>query len=193
VAGSTDPEGDDLALIAANNLSANKLDYYVDRAVEVSVTVGHDRAEVVQRVVLSNRAPEDLVPYVAGVDRPGTIVERVELSIGPAAMLTSFQRDGAPGNAELRRGAERTRVHTYVELPRGASTELELRYTVPVVDGRYRLRLLPQPLARDAALRVSVDPAAGLTLTALDDEQQTGPLRQEGPWSEIQVLAVQAS
>jgi hypothetical protein len=192
-AGSADPQGDDLALISVNNVNANKLDYYVDRQVEVEVVVGRDRAEVRQRLALSNRAPADLVPYVAGVAEPGTVVERVEMSIAQAAEFRSFRRDGAMTTGELRRGAERTRVHTFVELSRGQSVELELRYSVPVQNGRYRLRLLPQPLARDAVLRVRIDAAPGQSLRSAAAEPMEGPVEREGPWTETEVLAVVAS
>jgi hypothetical protein len=193
LAGSADPEGDDLALISVNNLNANKLDYYVDRRVDVEVTVGRESAEVLQRLVLTNRAPEDLVPYVAGVDEPGTVVERVELSVARGAQFRSLRKDGGTTIGDVRPGAERTRVHTYVELARGQSVQLELRYTVAVEDGRYRLRLLPQPLARDASLLVSIVPAAGLSLATVGEDPRPGPVRREGPWAETEVLSVRAS
>jgi len=193
LAGSADPEGDDLALISLNNINANKLDFYVDRQVDVEVVVSPDRAEVLQRLVLTNRAPADLVPYVAGVEKPGTVVERVELSIAQQARFRSLRRDGAKTGGELRRGSERTRLHTYVELARGQSVRLELRYSVPVTDGHYRLRLLPQPLARDADLRVDVEAAAGLVLRTVGRDAREGPVRRTGPWTETEVLSVVAS
>jgi hypothetical protein len=190
-AGSADPQGDDLALIAVNNLNANKLDYYVERQVEVSVSVGSQTAEVTQRVRLSNGAPDGLVTHVAGFDEPGTVVERVEFSIAQAATVRSLHRDGAVANGESRRGIERTRVHTYVELARGQSTELVLRYSVPVTDGRYRLRLLPQPLARHARLQVRIDPGDGLALYT-EGAGDPGPVRQDGAWTQTEVLSVVA-
>lgn len=189
LAGSADPEGDDLALVSVNNLNANKLDYYVDRTVDVQATVGRDSVEVLQRLVLTNRAPQDLVPYVAGTESPGTVVERVEFSVAQSAQVSSFQRDGAPTRGEVRTGSERTRVHTYVELPRGASTTLELRYTVPVADGHYRLRLLPQPLAVDAELTVTVVPAPGLSMSSSDGDD-AGPIERSAPWVESEVVDV---
>ena len=142
-----------------------------------------------QRVRLANQAPADLVPYVEGTEGPGTLVERVELSLAPQARVTSFLRDGAPALAELRPGVERSRVHTFIELPRGAVTEFELRYSVPIEDGRYRLRLLPQALGRDASLALTVSPADGLTLTRTDEAAE-GPIRRTGPWSETEVVDV---
>ena len=192
LAGSADPEGDDLALISVNNIGANKLDYYVQREVEVEAVVGLDTVEVVQRLRLSNQAPADLVPYVAGTDGPGTLVERVELSLAPQAEVASFLHDGAPALAELRPGAERSRVHTFIELPRGATTQFELRYSVPIDGGRYRLRLLPQALAINASLALTVSPAAGLTLTHAN-EAETGPVERTGPWSETEIVDVMSA
>lgn len=191
LAGSADPHGDDLALVSVNNLNANKLDYYVDRSVQVEATVGRDNVDVVQRMALINRAPADLVPYVAGEITPGTVRERVELSIAPDARFTSLRRDGRLTTGAVRPGAERTRVHTFVELPRGGQVSLELRYTVPVADGRYRLHLLPQPLVRDAALEVRVRAADGLVLGRVEGAELVGGQAvRQGPWVEQEVVVV---
>jgi hypothetical protein len=155
------PQDGDLAHVGVNNLNGTKLDRYVERQVEVDVVVGPQVAEVVQRVRLVNAAPEDLVPYVAGTAAPGTLDERVELSASPRASVTGFTHDGRPPRGGVRRGEERTRAHAYIGLPRGDATELELRYEVPVEDGRYRLRVLPQPLAVDATLDLQIDPVQG--------------------------------
>jgi hypothetical protein len=106
---------------------------------------------------------------------PGTVSERIEFSVAQAAQFRSLRRDGAKTIGEVRQGAERTRVHTYVKLARGQSVQLELRYSVPITDGRYRLRLLPQPLARDAGLRVSVDPAPGCRSGPRDRRRSRAP------------------
>jgi hypothetical protein len=112
--------------------------------------------------------------------------------VAQEAVFRSLRKDGGPTIGEVRRGVERTRVHTYVELARGQSVQLELRYSVPLQDGRYRLRLLPQPLARDAALRLSVDAAAGLELRTTGPEGRPGPVRRDGPWAESELVSVVA-
>jgi hypothetical protein len=160
------PPGGDLVHVSVNNVGANKLDVYVDREVELEVVVGPSSAEVVQRVRFTNRAPEGLVPYVAGVQRPGTVVSRVELSVPPRAQDVAATVDGQPWLGSDRQGTsrlgpDRRRLAIRVELPRGASTQLEIRYTLPIEYGRYLVRVLPQPLAQDAALQVSIRPAAG--------------------------------
>lgn len=191
LAASADPRGDDLALVSVNNLNANKLDYYIDRAVQVDATIAPDRADIVQRVILVNRAPADLVPYVAGQVTPGTVVERVEFSISPQAQFQSLIQNGQPTVGDVRTGVERTRVHTFVTLPRGGQVELELRYSVPLTDGHYRLRLVPQPLARDAALRVVVRAAEGAALGGVQGTDLVGgQALRAGSWAEEEVVDV---
>jgi hypothetical protein len=82
-------------------------------------------------------------------------------------------------------------VHTFVTLPRGGRVELELRYSVPLTDGRYRLRLLPQALANDAALDVVVSAADGLELGSVEGaELAGGQAVRRGPWAEREVVDV---
>ncbi len=193
LAGSADPEGDDLALVSVNNLNSNKLDVYVDRTVSVEATVHPDRVDVVQRVGLANNAPDGLVPYVAGSRNPGTVIQRVELSVAASASITSFLQNGMPTNGGVAVGAARTRVHGFAEVPRGGSTSFELRYSVPADDdGRYGLRLLPQPLARDAQLDVLVEPAEGFRLDTVEGPPPggDGAIRRTGPWQEQERLVV---
>lgn len=168
------PDGDDLLHISVNNLSGNKLDVHVARDVQAEVVVHRDQAEVVQRVRFANEAPEGLVPYVAGVDRPGTVVSRVEFSLPPAAELTSASVDGEPLVGTVRAGQSRQRVATRIELPRGATSQLEVSYTLPVEDGDYRLRLLPQPLAIDASLDLTVRAADGQRIGSVEGAPREG-------------------
>ena len=147
---------DDLVHVSVNNLTANKLDYYVDRRVEHTVRLRDGRAEVVQRVVLASNAPEGLVPYVAGTRQPGTSDLRVELSTSPRARVQSLRVDGETARGEVRAGADRTRAVTYVSLSRGEQVTVELRYALDTPGDGYRARLVPQPLARPARLAVSV-------------------------------------
>jgi len=146
----------DLVHVSVNNLTANKLDYYVDREVEHAVRLRDGRAEVVQRVVLTSRAPDGLVPYVAGTRRPGTSDLRVELSTSPRAEVHSLRVDGETARGDVRRGDDRTRVLTYVTLGRGQRVEVELRYVLDVPGDGYTAHLVPQPLARPATLTVEV-------------------------------------
>lgn len=185
------PAGQDLLHVAVNNIGANKLDLYVDRAVELDAVVGEDSAQVVQRVRFTNRAPGGLVPYVAGYDRPGTVISRVELSLPADAVVESVRQDGGTAQGSIRRGTDRLRVATRVALSRGRSTALEVRYRVPLLAGTYRLSALAQPLASDATLALTVRPAPGLRLrdetgTVLTEQG----LRRAGPFSAGQTLTI---
>lgn len=155
------PPGGDLHHVSVNNVGANKLDYYVDRDLEVAVEVGQDVARVAQRVRFRNDAPAGLVPYVAGFDTPGLLVSLVEMSLPPAAEDPVVTVDGRPWRGTLHTGGDRQRVITRVELPRGAQTVLEVRYAVRITEGRYVLRLVPQPLVTDADLRLTVRASEG--------------------------------
>ncbi|CAA9311814.1 MAG: hypothetical protein AVDCRST_MAG16-214 [uncultured Frankineae bacterium] len=162
------PAGGDLSHVSLNNIGANKLDVYADRRITVDVRLEPDRAHVVQRVTVANDAPQGLVPYVAGVQRPGTMVSRAELSLPTTATEVSATVDGRPWPEAPRTGAARQRLATRVETPRGRTTVLEARYVLPVRDGRYRLRLLPQPLAEQASLSLSVRGADGRALDVVE-------------------------
>lgn len=192
VAGSVGaPPGEDLLHVAVNNIGSNKLDVYVDRTVELEAVVGAEAAEVTQRVTFTNRAPDDLVSYVEGFERPGTVVSRVELSLPTTARVTSSTVDGAPMQGTLRQGVDRRRLATRLELPRGATAVVEVRYELPLEGADYRLTAIPQPLADDAELRLTVHPDADVEL--VDDEGQAlpdGVLAEVGPFSATRHLRV---
>ena len=80
---------------------------------------GRRRPTVTQRVRFTNRAPPDLVPYVAGVERPGVVVSRVELSLPPAADDLVATIDGKPWTGALHAGGGRSRLIARLELPAG--------------------------------------------------------------------------
>lgn len=162
------PADGDLLHVSVNNIGGNKLDVYADRRVSVDVRLDRSQASVVQRVELINKAPEGLVPYVAGGDKPGTMVDRVELSLPTSASEVSATVDGQPWTGSARTGASRQRLAVRVEIPRGATTVLEVRYVLPLQNGAYRLRLVPQPLARDASLSMSVRAADGRSLGVVE-------------------------
>ena len=181
---------DDLTHVSVNNLNGTKLDYYVDRTVSVDVTVGAANSRVVQRVTLANRAPVGLVGYVEGFERPGEVVNRVELWLAADVALESLTVDGAPAPVITRQRPDRTLVATNVVIPRGKAAVVELTYTLPTPGGVYRGRLIPQALARDARLEVTLRAAQG----ALTDVEgagvaSDGVAREAGPWPEQRTIA----
>ena len=181
-AGAVDTSDVDVSMVAAHNLGGpghlrgggpgegNKLDYYVRRQMGVTAVLGQDgTAEVTQRLELTNTAPEDLGIYVAGFTTPGRISELVSLYVDEDADLLSLTKDDQPesGSVSGELGAKVIRVAT--ELDRGESAVWELRYRVPLQGRNYRLRLIPQPLARDATIDVTVRGLPGVGLEVNDD------------------------
>ncbi len=181
-AGAVDTRDMDLSMVTAHNLGGpghlggggpgegNKLDYYVRRRIAVTAVIGLDgTAEVTQRVELSNNAPEGLGTYVAGFTVPGRVSELVSMYVDKDAELQSLTRDGQPETARVSRELGASVIRAVTELDRGESVVWELRYRVPL-DGRsYRLRLVPQPLARDATTKIMVAGAPGVELESNDD------------------------
>lgn len=184
--GSADPGGADLSMVSLNQLSAGKLDYYLRREVAVEVALSTTEARVEQRVRLVLDHPEDLPTYVLGV-KDGRLDHLVDLGMSAAARDVELVQDGAAVPFELvedDRGSARAALVSSLRSPQ--TTELVLRYTVPLSDGRYRLRLLPQPLVEDAQLSVTIEPAEGLVL-------QDGPVRTSGPFSEARLVEARAA
>ena len=164
VAGSVEaPSGGDLLHVSTNNIGGNKLDVYAERQVSVDVRLSAGRADVTQRLSLRNAAPAGLVPYVAGTQAPGTMVDRVELSLPRSASGVTVSVDGAPRPERPSVGASRARLALRTSTSRGATTVVEVRYALELDTEVYRLRLLPQPLATEATVGISVRPADGLT------------------------------
>jgi hypothetical protein len=175
-------DGVDLSHVSVNNIGGNKLDLYVHRRLEVDVEVGPVDATVVQRVTFTNNAPDGLVRYVAGAEQPGVVVSRVELSLAPEAHDLSASVDGKPWLGALHDGPARRRLISHLELPQGATSVVEVRYSVPVMDGEYRLRVVPQALLDDADLRLSVRAADGEQLADANGAAITA-LRETGQLS----------
>lgn len=165
-AGAVNPQGSDLAMAVTNNLGdspgvGNKLDYYIERRLAVEVEVGREHATVTQTLTLANNAPTGLTPYVEGVKRPGRILELVQMATGADARIVSFESGGIPVVADKWTEDGSRRLAFVTDLGRGQVASWTLRYEIPVVDGRYRLELLPQAIARPAALNLKVVFAAG--------------------------------
>lgn len=163
VAGSADPAGDDLNLVAVNQLSAAKLDYYMRREVGVSAVVGRRRATVTQRVRLELEMPAGLTEYVTGV-YDERFFGLLELAVARDAEVFSVRRDGVAVEHTLVPDTGSQRVVFNAVVDNHSSAQWEVVYAVPVRDGAYRLELLPQPLARDARLELDVRAADGLRL-----------------------------
>jgi len=196
IAGTTQAAGSDIAMAVANNLgdspsTGNKLDYYVHRSMSVDIRLHATVAYVTQTLTLRNAAPAGLGPYVAGVKHPGDLEELVSMQVAATATLTSFTRDGVDAAVGRTFADGGLRLTTELSLARGASTTYRVTYQVPVRHGRYRLALLPQPLAAAATLHLHIRAVdADLGVVTGVNQPVDGVIDRTGPWDSAAFLTV---
>ncbi|QEN12695.1 DUF4012 domain-containing protein [Mycolicibacterium sp. ELW1] len=155
------------AEVVVNNLGGNKMDYYLDRAIEyVADGCDGDKRTSTVTVRLTNTLKDvaGLPDYVAG--RLGFYPE-IPGSIPRGTMITSVRlltTKGAEVNSVLANG-KRTRVfgsterghpsfESQVAIPPGQTVELIFRLTEPTTGGAPRVPI--QPLADDVIPKVAV-------------------------------------
>lgn len=182
LAGDVDPAGRDVVLFAVNQFSAGKLDYWVRREQELDVEVGGDRAAVTQSVRLSLDMPDDLPPYVRGT-RGDRLTGLGELAVSPGATVRSVLRDGEPVPHEVVRDTGSQRVVVELDVANRSAVTWTVAYEVPLRDGAYAVRLLPQPLAAPGTLRLSVRAVDGLAL-------EGGDVERAGPFERAETLEI---
>ncbi len=196
LAGEVAAEGDDLSSVALQNFGGgnrqgNKLDYYARRQVTVRVVVGEDEAVVEQEIAVRNTAPPRGLPeYVAGEVSPGTSRNYLAVAVPAGATGVELGRAGSRLSAAVQPSGDHTVVTDGLEISPGATATWRLRYRLPVDQGRYRLRLFPQPLAVDSGLYVEIRAADGRELRGTGVED--GRLVISGPFTSRQVLEVEA-
>ncbi|MDQ3916493.1 MAG: DUF4012 domain-containing protein [Actinomycetota bacterium] len=176
--GDLDAAAGDSLLVAAQNFSADKMDFWVRRSVEHSCSVDEDAATCTTAVTLANHAPGDLTRYVAG--RPyGAVEALVEVYVPEAATVRTLELDGTGLSVEPDRQDGHHVVGTFLEPRPGERTTLTVAYDLPLEDGGYSLEVLPQPLTHDARLRVSLDVPEEWALDGAG-EREPGSLRFGG-------------
>ncbi|HEX2294306.1 MAG TPA: DUF4012 domain-containing protein [Actinomycetota bacterium] len=158
----------DSVLVAAQNFSADKLDYWVHRDVRHSCTVDDEAAACTTEVTLANRAPEGLPRYVAG--KPyGVVEDLVEVYVPEDAALGLVESDGHAQVGPDRQDGHHV-VGSFLELAPGDRQTLAVSYELPIGPDGYALEVTPQPLARDARLRVRVEAPRGWTFDGAGTE-----------------------
>lgn len=176
--GDLDAAPGDSVLVTAQNFSADKLDFWTRRTVRHSCTVTARAAECTTAVRTRNRVPQGLTRYVAG--RPYGVVEHlVEVYLPERAEIERVDLDGIPAEFYPDRQDGHQVVGAFVETRPRERHELLISYELPLDDG-YTLEVLPQPLARDAALRVEIVAPAGWRLDG-EGEHEPGRLSFAGP------------
>ncbi len=199
LSGALAADGGDLVSVATQNFGqaadeGNKLDFFVRRLQQVEVVVGRDHADVTRTFALRNTAPSRGLPgYVLGYTDPGRLGALVTQSLPRTAQGVRLSRNGAPLVVSPAPQTDHVVVSDTLRVAPGATVTWVLRYRLPLVDGHYGLTAVPQPLAVDAGLGVTVRAASGLRLvgrgsTALTD----GEVSLAHPFTALTTLDVQA-
>ena len=175
-------------MVFTNNLAANKIDFFLHRAVTTRVRLREDGSAAVRtEVVLDNRIEELERNVIArpGVQRSLPLgLNRSSLSVlmPPGAGRISMLVDGRVLTPRVGTDAGHPVASTFVDVPARRTTRVLVVYRVPaaVVDGRFRLTLVPQATARPDRVTVEVDRADG-TLIFEAEEVLKEPLRVDVP------------
>ncbi|MBC7375357.1 MAG: DUF4012 domain-containing protein, partial [Frankiales bacterium] len=173
----------DVSSFAVHNLGGgdtdgNKLDFYGRRHVTVQVAVTRDHAEVSQEVSLRNTAPARGLPiYVSGRVTPGVANSFITMALPSGALDVVFSRSGRRIVTSPLPSGDHEVVTDIASLPPGTMTTWTLRYRLPLTTGHYQLALVPQPLAVDAGL--------SLTMRSLGGDELLAPGLDRGPDGEL--------
>lgn len=188
------PVVNDTLLVTVQNFGGGggqgtKLDYWVDRKTEHSCEIPESGpALCATSVSLTNNAPKGLTRYVAG-NPYGLLRSYVEVYIPGNANIEEVRVNGRASQFRPDPHDDRLSVGVYVEIPRGQDKEISVVYRLPGTEDGYQLRAIPQPLARDSDLRISVSVPDGWTTTG-PGTLTDGVARFRGPFdSEIEIDA----
>ena len=152
------PHGDSL-LVSNTNAGANKLDYYLERAIDYSVTVtpSPDRrlafTEGTIGVQLDNSVPASGVPQIAAGPYEGATDRFVYgqnysyTSVYTPLERTGVRVDGQPAESESAVELGRNVYSGFLDVfaQRGTNLSLDVAGTVKLRDGWYELTLIRQP------------------------------------------------
>lgn len=166
-----DLDGPDAVALTAQNLSGNKLDYYLDTHLELAGTRPADRVgEVSATVTLTSTAPPGVTRprYVFGPgpgadpEPAGTLRSLVTLYLPLGASVADVAGDALVEPVASGTEAGRPYVTFTVDVPAGETrrVHLDLRLA-PRPGGDYELLLVPSPRVRPTTARVDLDTGEG--------------------------------
>ena len=174
--------GSDALLVTAQNTGADKLDYWTRRSIGHHCSIQDASASCSTSVTLTNEAPRGLTSYVAN-EPYGLLRNYLEIYVPATASLTDVHRDGKPVPITRETQSGFTSVGASVEVPRGESTELIVRYELPL-ESPYSFELFPQPLAHDAQVKVSFEVPKGWVIRGPEGKSTGAEFEYEGELAE---------
>ena len=159
-------EGDFLGVVT-QNYGGNKLDWFLRRSVayDARVDPGSGELRANLRVTLRNLVPSSGLPahYLANAAQPplppGT--NKLYLSIYTPWSFSMARLDGKPLSLQSQRELGRRVYSTYITLPPGGSSTVELELTGRLAGEDYRLDLHRQPFLAPDEVSASLEVPAG--------------------------------
>jgi Protein of unknown function (DUF4012) len=177
----TPPTGDAL-LVTTQNTGADKLDYWARRFIDHQCSIQDALAHCSTRVRLTNEVPGGLSSYVAN-EPYGLLRNYLEVYVPATARITGATRDGEPVPVTTEEQSGYTSVGHSVQIPRGESTVMKVRYTL-ALESPYSFVLLPQPLAHDAQVRVGLEVPESWVVRGPDGKSTASDFEYEGELAE---------
>jgi hypothetical protein len=173
-------EADNL-LVVMQNLGADKLDYWMERSLNHTCVLSEETAKCRVEVDIANETPDGLPAYVVQSHKPsyGFYYGYLEIYVPAAADVDGLEVNGKTVSFYREREDGRVSLGTYLNLKQGATKRAVVTYSLPLANETYTLRIDPQPLARDAALRVSLEAPSSWSIKGPAGEEK-GSLRYEG-------------
>ncbi|HJV04462.1 MAG TPA: DUF4012 domain-containing protein, partial [Actinomycetota bacterium] len=174
--------GADYLNVVVNNISVNKVDYFVERRVRYRVTLEEGGiAEGIADVRFDNHAPRrGQQSYVIGprpgVSGPGESVMIATAYCAPSCRVTGFSRNGRSEPVSLEEELGHPLARVIAEVPSGGSETLSYRWQVDRAwhgttgYGTYRLVFQGQPTIRPTELEISVRAPEGMLITRTEPE-----------------------
>ena len=158
-------DGPDAVHLTVQNVSGNKLDYYVDTALELRGTRPEGQIGRVQATItVTNTAPPGVTEprYVFGpfndAQVAGLYRGSVSLYLPAGSSLRGVAGDGLPDPPVLQSEGGRPVVGFRIDVPAGATRQVVLDLELPPrPPGPYELLAVPSPRVRPTALVVDLD------------------------------------
>jgi hypothetical protein len=161
------PAGQDLLAVVTQNLGENKIDSFLERAIDYDATIDPATGRVTGelRVRLTNTAPNSGLPgaIIGNNDldfRPGTNRSRLEIYTPLQLVGAVVAGDNVPMVAQSHLGWNRYQRDLFIDAGETVELIVTLDGTVSIDDG-YVLEIEHQPLANDDTVQIDLTPTPG--------------------------------
>jgi hypothetical protein len=163
--------GDNIQLVFHNNVTVNKVDYFLERSIDTRIELTErGQARVTTTVTLGNNAPKGppsllLGPGIAG-DPVGLNRMYLNFVLPRAAKIMGLTIDGRKTSPLRGTEAGYPVAWEVVEIPAGETSEVRIAYVIekafdPDDESSFSLSLVPHPGVTEDPLSVSITPPAG--------------------------------